>query len=240
MDRWTLWASVHGVARVGHDWVTLTWLDGLKWASQLVPVVKNSPANAGRHETQVWSLGWEDPLEEGMATHSSILAWRIPWTEEPGRLWPISQRLGYNWSNLACTHTHGLKHPELPLPGHIVSCTSHAFKVRPSYSFWQIKGKWSAILGPPYAFTTTPIPAYSQAPVSTRIMWRACLAGPGATPRISDSVRLECCSLRTCISNKFQVIFMLLVWQIYFRNQGSRRILFGPESLGDISLLRYV
>ena len=37
-------------------------------------------------ETQVPSLSWEDPLEEGMATHSSILAWRIPWTEEPGRL----------------------------------------------------------------------------------------------------------------------------------------------------------
>ena len=37
-------------------------------------------------ETQVWSLGWEDPLEEGMATHSCILAWKIPWTEQPGRL----------------------------------------------------------------------------------------------------------------------------------------------------------
>ena len=37
-------------------------------------------------ETQVQSLGWQDPLEKGMATHSSILAWRIPWTEEPGRL----------------------------------------------------------------------------------------------------------------------------------------------------------
>ena len=37
-------------------------------------------------ETQVPSLGWEDPLEEGVATHSSILAWRIPWTEEPGGL----------------------------------------------------------------------------------------------------------------------------------------------------------
>ena len=37
-------------------------------------------------ETQVRSLSWEDPLEEGMVTHSSILAWRIPWTEEPGRL----------------------------------------------------------------------------------------------------------------------------------------------------------
>ena len=37
-------------------------------------------------ETLVRSLGWEDPLEKGMATHSSILAWRIPWTEKPGRL----------------------------------------------------------------------------------------------------------------------------------------------------------
>ena len=39
-----------------------------------------------RYETWVQSLGWEDPLEEGTATHSSILAWRIPWTEEPGGL----------------------------------------------------------------------------------------------------------------------------------------------------------
>ena len=44
---------------------------------------KNPPA---MQETQVRSLGQEDPLEEGLATHSSILAWRIPWTEEPGRL----------------------------------------------------------------------------------------------------------------------------------------------------------
>ena len=46
-------------------------------------VVKNPPA---MQETWVGFLGLEDPLEEGMATHSSILAWRIPWTEEPGRL----------------------------------------------------------------------------------------------------------------------------------------------------------
>ena len=46
-------------------------------------VVKNPPANAG----EVISLGWEDPLEEGMVIHSSILAWRNPWTEEPGGLW---------------------------------------------------------------------------------------------------------------------------------------------------------
>ena len=49
-------------------------------------VIKNPPANAETKEMWVWSLGQEDPLEEGMATHSNILAWRIQWTEEPGRL----------------------------------------------------------------------------------------------------------------------------------------------------------
>ena len=48
--------------------------------------VKNPPAVKEMQEMLVRSLGWEDPLEEGMATHSSILAWEIPWTEEPGRL----------------------------------------------------------------------------------------------------------------------------------------------------------
>ena len=48
-------------------------------------------------ETRVQSLGWEDPLEKEMATHSSILAWRIPWTEELGRLQSMgSQRVGHN------------------------------------------------------------------------------------------------------------------------------------------------
>ena len=42
---------------------------------------------------QIQSLCWEDTLEEGMATHSSILAWRIPWTEEPGGLWSIGRRV---------------------------------------------------------------------------------------------------------------------------------------------------
>ena len=55
-------------------------------------MVKNPPA---MRETWVRSLSWEDPLEEGMATHSSVLAWRIPWTEEPGGLQSIgSQKVG--------------------------------------------------------------------------------------------------------------------------------------------------
>ena len=53
------------------------------WASLVAQMVKNPPT---MRETWVRSLGWEDPLEEGMAIHSSILAWRIPWTEEPGGL----------------------------------------------------------------------------------------------------------------------------------------------------------
>ena len=56
-------------------------------------MVRNPPAR----ETQVRSQGWEDPLEEEMATRSSILAWKIPWTQEPGRLQSIeSQRVGHN------------------------------------------------------------------------------------------------------------------------------------------------
>ena len=52
-------------------------------------MVKNLPA---MQETWIQSLGWEDPLEKGMATHSSILAWRIPWAEEPGRLQSTGSR----------------------------------------------------------------------------------------------------------------------------------------------------
>ena len=67
----------------------------------MAQTVKNLPA---MQETQLRSLGWEDPLEEEMATHSSILAWRIPWTEEPGRLQPLGlQKLEHD---LATEHTH--------------------------------------------------------------------------------------------------------------------------------------
>ena len=52
----------------------------------MAQMVKNLPAMQEVKEIQVLSLGWEDPLEKGMAIHSSTLAWRIPWTEEPGKL----------------------------------------------------------------------------------------------------------------------------------------------------------
>ena len=60
----------------------------------MTQMVKNLPAT---WVTQVQPLGWEDPLEKEMATHFSILAWEIPWTEEPGRLLSMeSQRIGHN------------------------------------------------------------------------------------------------------------------------------------------------
>ena len=60
-------------------------------------MVKNLPASAGIQEMQVQSLGWEDTLEKEMATHSSIVALEIPWTEEPGGLQCMGlQRVGHN------------------------------------------------------------------------------------------------------------------------------------------------
>ena len=63
-------------------------------ASLVAQTVRHLPT---MQETWVQSLGWEDPLEKGTATHSSILAWRIPWTEEPGRLQSMgSQRVKHD------------------------------------------------------------------------------------------------------------------------------------------------
>ena len=63
-------------------------------ASLVVQMVKNLPA---MQETQVQSLGWDDPMEKDMATHSSILAWRIPWTEESGGLQSMGlKRVGHD------------------------------------------------------------------------------------------------------------------------------------------------
>ena len=64
-------------------------------------VVKNLPV---MQEIWVPSLDWQDSLEKGMATHSSILVWRIPWTKEPGRLQSMrSQRVRHDWGDLAST-----------------------------------------------------------------------------------------------------------------------------------------
>ena len=73
----------------------------------MAPVVKNLPAMP---ETQVQSLGWEDPQEKEMATHFSIPAWKIPRTEEPGKLQSMgSQRIRHNWAMNTHSQTLQLK-----------------------------------------------------------------------------------------------------------------------------------
>ena len=62
----------------------------------MAQLVKNLPTMQENQETRVQSLGWEDPLEKGLAGHSSIFAWRIPWTQKPGGLLSMgSQRAGH-------------------------------------------------------------------------------------------------------------------------------------------------
>ena len=85
-----------------------TYYGTVLWVSLRAQLVKNSSA---MREIWVWSLGWEDPLEEGMATPSSILAWRIPWTEEPGGLQSMgSQRVGHDWASKYSTAQHCITH----------------------------------------------------------------------------------------------------------------------------------
>ena len=78
------------------------------WASLVAQRLKGLPP---MQETWVRSLGWEDPLEKEMVTHSSILAWRIPWTEKPGRLQSTGlQRVGHDWAT-SLTHSTINFHP---------------------------------------------------------------------------------------------------------------------------------
>ena len=91
----------------------MAWrLSKVLWASQVALVVKNLPVMQETPEIRVGFLSQEDPLEEGTATHSSILAWRIPWTEEPGEL----QSIGCKESDIigATEHTQHICKGGLP------------------------------------------------------------------------------------------------------------------------------
>ena len=90
-----------GLQRAGHDWETNTFTFQIKFLKSITflmaQTVKNLPA---MHEIWVWFLGQEDPLEKQIATQSSILAWRISWTQEPCRPRSMgSQRVGHDWVN---------------------------------------------------------------------------------------------------------------------------------------------
>ena len=89
------------------------------WASQVVLVVKNLPANTGGVETWVLSVGKEGLLEEEKVTHSKILAWKIPWTEEPGGLQSVGLvkvKVLVTKSWCLTLQSHGLQHARLPCP----------------------------------------------------------------------------------------------------------------------------
>ena len=101
MDGGAWWAAVHGVARSQTRLSDFTLFfhfhalenpsDGRAWWAAVYALTAflrppKVPRHAGFPRGDAEDLGWEDPLEKEMATHSSILAWRIPWTEEPGRL----------------------------------------------------------------------------------------------------------------------------------------------------------
>jgi len=94
-----------GSHRVGHDWSDLAAVAArLIWASLVAQTVKNLPA---MWETRVQSLGQEDPLGKEMGTHSNILAWRIPWTEKPGRPQSMgSQKVKHDYATNTHIHTH--------------------------------------------------------------------------------------------------------------------------------------
>jgi len=100
--------------------------------SLVAQMVKNLLA---MQETWVQSLGWEVPLEKEMATYSSILAWRIPWAEEPGGLQSVVlQRVGHDWSDLAlvlCNYIFVLCHAPI--------ITIFPFSLSDKLNMWSIK-----------------------------------------------------------------------------------------------------
>ena len=113
----------------------------VSWASLVAQTVKDLPA---MWETWVQSLGWEDPLEEGMATHSSVFAWRIPWTEEP---WGL-QSCGHKESDTIerpSTAWHSIN--RIPLePGHYADqskeCLYLLISASPGSVHWSGRPPW--------------------------------------------------------------------------------------------------
>ena len=99
MDRGAWWAiQFMDSQRVGHNWASEHWKQVLK-SLRTSLVAQTVKCLSTMWETQVQSLVWEDPLEKEMAIYSSTIAWKIPWTEEPGRLQSMGlQRVGHDWA----------------------------------------------------------------------------------------------------------------------------------------------
>ena len=118
----------------GHDYT--------RRASLMAQWLNNPPA---MQDTRVWFLGWEDPLGNEMATHPSILAWRIPWIEEPGGLQSTgSQRVGHDWATSLYYHVM-LKFIKKHLGGSIINMF-HFYKCNGTFilsCIFQHLGKYS-------------------------------------------------------------------------------------------------
>ena len=107
-----IWDPLLELSLVLGPWVSLGHCERWHWTNGSLKVNralvgKNLPAMHGPQETQLPSLGWEDPLEEERATHSSTLVWRIPWTEDCGGLQSMGLQMSWlsNWKSIAVTWT---------------------------------------------------------------------------------------------------------------------------------------
>ena len=135
------------------------------WASVIAQAVKNLSAV---QETWVRSLSREDPLEKEMTTHSSVLAWRIPWMEEPGGLPSMgSHRVGYDWSDLAAAAAAATRLK-------IRLTWGLSLLVQVSREGWKSPGECQ-VLGPALAICESWPRALSQRPSSESLIWfRTC------------------------------------------------------------------
>ena len=137
----TIYGTVAGANSQGFRylvlWSSTEWTYSFLWASLVTQMVKDLPA---MWENLVWSLGQEDPLEKEMATHSSIVAWRISWTKEPGRLqFKGSQRFRHDWvTSLSLSlRWEALIHKQLWSPDPLASFIWCLTQMTPAAFIWK-------------------------------------------------------------------------------------------------------
>ena len=144
-----------GSHRVGHDWSDLA-ASHKSCSPTLVAQTGKRLSTTRGGGTRVWSLGWEDPLEKEMAIHFSTVAWKIPWTQYPGRLHFMgSQRIGHDWEYSHMKNTDRKAPLSIPenqkiwfLSKHINIKIRSLFKNQKMYNW---KDKWIIFSGKKYS-----------------------------------------------------------------------------------------
>ena len=171
--------------------------------------------------SRVPSLGREDPLQKRVATHSRILAWKIPWTQEPGGLQSIgSHRVGHDWSDLALTTA--LQKCQLGLGFCFVSFCIFLYIVCPSYTFWQAShsGKLHMLIS-------------SRSWCWTREAWRFAVHGvTKSQTQLSGWAELSWAELNTCSQLFFPLwsLCILLLRETFVQAQALEQRVPGPRS----------